>query len=209
MHKLAIVFMLCFGASFGQVKKAATPAKKGVKKDSVVYMTDTVDQNELRIRDTKEFAVYSKRGKKADKRQKLCFQLVHHDTLFSHCINDSTVRNPETTKILFERRDGDTNYVLVFIDAFTKDPERPTCDAGKETKLFFVRWNIKSNQAIVKPRTINSCIRAITNMSKQPLDKWDGNSVLTVDYHKGGSNFLQFTFDPANYKRGFQGETDK
>jgi hypothetical protein len=166
---------------------------------------DTMDR-EYQIRKSKKFAVYSKKAKtkKGNTRLKLCLQLTHKDSILNYCINDSLCKDPEVAKVLFQEDDGDTTYVLVFVDAFSKPADKPSCDAGKETKLFFARWNIKTGKAIWNQRTISSCMRGITNMTKQSISDWDRNFPLIANYHRGGSSFVEITFDPHQYKLGLQ-----
>jgi len=184
------------------VKKPAAVVKDTVKP---VAITDTIDERDIAIREGGQFAVYSKRvHNKKENRLKLCIQLTSPDSVLNYCMNDSLLHDPEVAKVLFQQMDGDTNYVLVFADAFTKATDKPECDSGKETKLYFVRWHTKTNKAIWKTRTISSCMRAITNMTKTSIADWDGNGPLIVNYHKGQTSFVELRFDPANYKAGFQ-----
>lgn len=207
MYRLTI-FLLMISATFvaQTKKKAVDPKKPATESDKPLLPTDTIDKGEVAIREARKFAVYSKRARsRTENRMKLCVQLVNPDTVFTYCSNDSLTKNPEKSKILFEKMDGDTNYVLVYTEAFSKAPDKPDCDGGRETKLYFFRWHPASNQAIVKHRIINSCMRAITDMSKQPVGDWDGTSPLTVEYHRGGTKFVTLTFDPAQYKKGMYG----
>lgn len=150
-----------------------------------------------------DFAVYSKKPKGKD-RMKLCINLVSNGTVLNYCVTDSLCKSPEVSKILFEKQDGDTNYVLVYVDAYSKPADKPNCDAGKETKLFFARWNVKTNKALWKQKSVSSCMRGIDNMSKDAVAEWDKASVLSINYYRGASQFLEFKFDPANYKLGMQ-----
>lgn len=134
----------------------------------------------------------------------LCINLANKDTNLTYCVNDSICKDPEIKKVLFEKVAGDTTYMLLFIQAFTKSKsDDGVCNAGKETKLFFVRWNTKTNTAKWKAKYINSCIKTITNMTKEKITEWDKNSVLTVNYHRG-SNFYEIKFDPQQPQLGFQ-----
>ena len=157
----------------------------------------------------REFLVYTKKPKQKTERIKLCFNLVSRDTVLNHCINDSLCKDPEVSKVLFERQVGDTMYVLIFVDAFTKvGDDYPQCNSGKETKLVFARWNTKTNKAKWKQKTISSCIRNIANMTKEPIVSWDASSILTVSYYRGGAEFGDIKFDPAQPELGFQGSGD-
>jgi hypothetical protein len=173
--------------------------------DAVYSEPDTLDP-EYRIKAKRQFAAYSKKvkTKKGTSRQKLCIQLVHKDSLLNYCINDSILRDPEVSKVLFTREERDTTYMLILVDAFSKPADKPSCDAGKETKLFFVRWNINKRKAVWNQRTVSSCMKGITNMTKNSIADWDGASPLVVNYHRGGTAFVELTFDPEKYKAGMQ-----
>jgi hypothetical protein len=214
MYKIVIFIMLFAFSMNAQPKKpAGKNPKTKPKTDSLavtapsVAVIDTFDIKEEEIREQPRFAVYSKKAKVTkDRRMKLCFNLVNVDTtvyLF-HCINDSICKDPEVYKILWRQIEGDSTYMLIYVDAVTKVEDKPSCDAGHETKLFFVRWNTVANKAIWKQKTVGSCIKAITNMRKEPIDKWDGSSPLVVNYYKGASIFTEVKFDPANYLLGLQ-----
>ena len=41
-------------------------------------------------------------------------------------------------------------------------------------------------------------------MTAFSIADWDASEVLTVNYYRGGTNFIEMKFDPANYKLGFQ-----
>lgn len=135
---------------------------------------------------------------------KLCINLVSPESVFELCVPDSACKYPEKYKVLFEKKDMDSTYVLVFVEAFSKEQDRPDCDGGRETKLFFVRWNTKSNKASWKQRTISSCAKGVVNMTKEPVMNWDGNSTLVLNYYRGNSNFVELKFDPQKYFLGFQ-----
>jgi len=210
---ITLIFIFC-AVGLSAQKKA--PAKKPeAVVDSSALSTknpaDTLDPIEAKIKESKKFAVYNKRNSgKIDNQKKYCIQLVSDSAIHTYCSMDSTVKNPEITKVLFNKQVGDTNYVLVFIDGFTKVPEKIECVAGKETKLVYFRWNTKTNKSIVKIRTINSCLKAITNMTKDNIADWDGASILTVNYHRGGVKFVEVKFDPAQFLLGFQStDTEK
>lgn len=200
MYKYIVIaiFLASFAAN-AQTKKPAPGGKKPEAKVDSVKPQPVVAEAL-----PKEFAVYSKKPKKKGDKMKLCINLVGKDSILNYCISDSICRDPEVSKILFEQASGDTTYVLVLVDAFSKPADKPSCDAGKETKLFFARWNTKTNKAIWKQKSVSSCMRGITNMTKEPIRDWDKSTVLTVSYYKGGSDFLEVKFDPENYKLGLQ-----
>lgn len=156
----------------------------------------------------REFMAYTK--KLRGQRTKLCINLVSKDTVLNYCINDSLTKDPEVSKILFEQRKGDSTYVLVLVSAFSKPDaanDDGRCGSGKETKLFFARWNTKTNQAKWKQRTISSCLKGTDNMSPNAIDEWDGTSVLSINYHRG-PNFLEVKFDPQKFELGLQSAND-
>jgi hypothetical protein len=202
MYRLAI-FLFLF-ASMAVNAQSRKPAPKNTKpvavKDTVSADTVVAAAEEL----PKEFMVYSKKPKTKEEKMKLCLNLVSGDSVLNYCVNDSLCKDPEVAKIIFEEKNGDSTFVLVHVQAFSKPLDKPSCDAGKEVKLFFVRWNTKTNKAIVKQKSIESCMRAITNMTKEPISNWDGTSVLTLNYHRGGQNYVEVKFDPKQYKLGFQ-----
>jgi hypothetical protein len=217
MQKLfTLVFVFCTLAIAGQNKKAPN-AKPVVKNDPLSQLkswesTDTgavTDSSQMEVKVVepaipREFLVYTKKPKQKTDRTKLCFNLVNKDTVLNYCVNDSICREPETYKILHETKIGDTTYVLILVDAFTKGHDDPRCDAGKETKLVFFRWNTKTNKAKIKQKSVSSCVRNIVNMTKEPIASWDGSSVLEVSYYKGGSDFPVVKFDPAQVQLGLQ-----
>ncbi len=134
----------------------------------------------------------------------LCINIANKDTNLTYCVNDSICKDPEVKKVLYEKAVGDTTYMLIFVQAFTKSKsDDGICNAGKETKLFFVRWNTKTNIAKWKTKYINSCIKTITNMTKEKITAWDKTTVLTVNYHKG-STFHEIKFDPEQPQLGLQ-----
>ncbi|MDI1355471.1 MAG: hypothetical protein PSX36_11155 [bacterium] len=190
-----------------QTKKSAPkdapviPQADPLKTDSLVEE----EEADLVIRD---FKVYTKRSKSKKEKMKLCLNLVSGDSILNYCINDSLLRDPEFTKVLFQERSADSTYMLVYVSAFSKAPDKPECTAGKETKLFFVRWNTQTGKAIVKQRSIESCMRGITNMTIDPILNWAGQSTLVVSYHKGGTTFSELRFDPQNYRLGLQTISD-
>lgn len=212
MYKLLICSLFFALLSHAQTKPAAKPATKKPTDKNKVAAKDTVKKEEPKEVDMpipREFMVYSKKRK--NERMKLCINLVSKDSVLNYCINDSLTKDPETSRVLFEQRKGDTLYVLVYVQAFSK-PEAATddgrCSAGKETKLFFAKWNTKTNQAKWKQRTIASCARGVENMSKESIDEWDGTSVLTLNYFRGGTNFIELKFDPQRFELGLQSTND-
>lgn len=212
MHKcILLIALLVAMAAHAQTKpvtagkKPAGPDKKAMaRQDSLKKDSLAAVYKEVKL--PRQFMVYTKKPRSKAERMKLCVNLVCKDTTLNYCMNDSLCRDPETSKILFEERKGDTLYVLVYIDGFSKvDPANDDgrCNSGKETKLMFARWNTKTNQAKWKQKNISSCLRGITNMSKDPITDWDKTSVLAVSYHRG-SNFYDIRFDPAQFLLGFQ-----
>lgn len=134
----------------------------------------------------------------------LCINLANKDTNLTYCVNDSILKDPEIKKVVFEKAIGDTTYMLIFLQAFTKSKsDGGVCNSGKEQRLYFVKWNPKTNVAKWKAKNVNSCIKTITNMGKQKFTEWDKASVLNISYHKG-SNFYEFKFDPDQPQLGFQ-----
>lgn len=151
------------------------------------------------------FRVYTKRPnpKKPAEKMQLCINITAKDTFLLHCVNDTITKDPEVSRVLFEKAIGDSVYMLIYIDAFTKSAYNGgACNGGKETKLYFVRWHPKG-KAIWKAKTISSCMKTITNMTKTPILEWDKQSPLVVSYHKG-SDFIDVTFDPEKPLLGFQ-----
>ena len=203
---ILFIFVLCSLTGLSQ-KKA--PAKKPITDSAVAPVAtapvDTLDPIEAKIKAERKFAVYNKQNKgKVDNKKKYCIQLVTDSTILNWGSVDSTVKSLETTKILLSNQVGDTNYVLVFIDAFTKVPDKVECEAGRETKLVYFRWNTRTNKSITKIRTINSCLKVITNMTKDNIVDWDGTSPLIINYHRGGTKFVEVKFDPTQFLLGFQ-----
>ena len=208
MRSFLFIFLLMPLLYFGQTK---TPPKKGgkapAKKDSLaqapVVPGDTLDPRDTAIQAGGQFAVYNKRGRGKDRRLKLCVQLTGVNIL-NYCINDTVTREPENVAELWRTEEGDSTFVLLWVDAYTKGDFGKLCDGGHETKLMFFRWNHVTNKAILKQRTIASCVKAIDNMSKSvDVSAWDTKSPLVLAYHKGGA-FNEVKFDPANFKLGLQ-----
>lgn len=142
-----------------------------------------------------------------DGKIQLCYNLIYKDTNIKFCVNDSLCKDPEVAKVLFEKVIGDTNYVLVYIDAFSKSKSNQLCNAGHETKLTLARWNIKTGRAIWKQKSINSCLKTITNMTKTPILEWNKSEPLIVSFHRGTS-FIDLKFDPAAPQLGLQSAND-
>lgn len=206
MIRQFIFLMLIATSAFSQTKKA-NPKSNNVAKDTsalVALKSDTMSDLEKEIRAERKFGVYTRKAKCTDNKMRLCVQLTSPKSVFELCVADSACKYPEKYKILFEKQQGDTNYVLVHVEGFSKEVDMPTCNAGKEIKLFYFRWNTSTNKAIWKQRTISSCVKNVTNMTKEPIGNWDGKSVLTLNYYRGGSAFIELKFDPDNYLLGFQ-----
>lgn len=153
------------------------------------------------------FKVYTKRSKKPNEPLKLCINITAKDTNYLHSINDSIVKDPEVAKLLFDKTIGDTTYMLIYIDSYTKLASKPACAGGKETKFYYVKWVVGKSKPVFKAKTIASCYKGVTNMTKTPVLEWDKQSILTASYHKG-SNFVDITFDPANPQKGLQSTKD-
>jgi hypothetical protein len=202
MYKIIPLFLLLSFFAGAQSKKTGQKKPNETVQDTVV--PDTIAQAIEEDPLPNEFKVYTKKPRKKGDRLKMCLNLVNGDSIFNYCMNDSIMRDPEVSKILFEQKNGDSTYVLVYVEAFSKPKDKVSCDAGRERKLFFVRLNTKTNKAIVKQKYYESCMKNITNMTKDPVANWDGSSVLLVSYYRGGVNFVEFTFDPKQYLLGFQ-----
>lgn len=206
-----LLFITLFIASFAsaQNKKPLTKKSAAVAKTDSLKKDSVAEEKEMPI--PKEFAVYTKRtkDKKGRDRLKLCVNLVKGDSILNYCVFDSICKDPEISKIMFEKQVADSNYVLVHVQAFSKPVDKPSCDAGKETKLLFVRWNVKTNQAHIQTKIVESCMRGITRMTNEPIEDWDASGALSVRYHLGGTNFVESTFDPQNFLSGIQTTADK
>lgn len=153
------------------------------------------------------FKVYTKRSKKPSDPIQLCINIAAKDTNYLHCMNDSIVKDPEISKLLFDKTIGDTTYMLIYIDSYTKLASKPACAGGKETKFYFVKWVVGKSKPVFKAKTIASCYKGVTNMTKTPILEWDKQSILTASYHKG-SSFVDINFDPANPQKGLQSSKD-
>lgn len=204
MYRLLIITLFLVSFAQAQTKKPAQANNKSkVVKDTVkLDSASVVKEEEMKI--PREFKVYSKRPKAKTERMKLCLNLVSADTVLNYCVNDSICKDPEVSKILYEQKQGDSTYVLVYVKAFSKPVDKPDCDAGKEVKLFFVRWNTKTNKALVKQKTIESCMKGITNMTEGSILDWDKSSALTFKYYKSGGKFVDLKFDPQQFLLGIQ-----
>ena len=204
------IFIALFFATITSAQTKKPAPKPAAKKTNTVVVKDTLaaDTAAIRLAEAeaipKEFAVYTKRSKIATNPIKLCINLVSPDTIFNYCHTDSICRDPETFKLLFQKKNADTTFALVYVQAFSKPYDRPSCDAGKEIKLFFFRWNTTTNKALVKIRTIESCMNNTINMTKESIDAWDKTSPLIFKYYRGTDKFLELTFDPNNYPLGLQ-----
>lgn len=213
MYKLIVILGLLF-ASFANAQTKPSPAGKKpaakltnqelARRDSL--KKDSLAKEEKPMKLPRQFMVYTKHAKAKPERTKLCVNLVCKDTVLNYCMNDSLCLDPETSKVLFEKRNGDTLYVLVFVEAFTKidaSNDDGRCNGGRETKLLFAKWNTKTNQAKWKQRNISSCRKGIDNMTKESVADWDGSAPMLLSYHRG-QNFYEVKFDPEQYKLGFQ-----
>lgn len=212
MYRAIILFMLVASFATAQTKKPATVNAKAANAARAKAIQDSIRKDSIAAQEDlvipKEFAVYTRRPRSKKERMKLCINLVSPQNILNHCVNDSLCRDPEVSKILFEKKQGDTTYVLVYVRAFSKPDDKPACDAGKEVKLVYFRWNTQTNKAVIKLRNVESCMRNITNMSKESADSWDGASPLILKYYRGGQNFVELKFDPQNYLLGFQSSSD-
>lgn len=199
-------FAIC-GVLQAQTKKPA-PAKAAKTATAAPAVADTTPVIEPEPPIPHDFTVYSKKYKIKRPRIKLCISIPNGDSTFNHCFNDSLLKDPERSKLLFQQRDADSTYALVYAMAFTKDPLRPECNAGKETKLYFIRFSNSSNKGIVKFKYIESCNKTITRLSREPIEDWDGSAPLRISYNRGTS-FHDVLFDPQNYKLGLQSPKDQ
>lgn len=185
--------------------------KNQLKADSIAKANEGLAPGYVEVVVPHSFFVYTKRPKLITDKMQLCYNLVSNGVEHRKCFNDSLCKDPEVTKLLFEKQIGDTNYVVIYVDAFTKSKsDGGVCNAGKETKISFVRWNVKTNESKWKTKNISSCIKTITNMTKEPIVDWDKTSILTINYHRG-SGFYELKFDPQKPQLGFQSpnESDK
>ncbi|MBP7808375.1 MAG: hypothetical protein KA163_03695 [Bacteroidia bacterium] len=147
------------------------------------------------------FYVATKRPTREGDKMKLCINLTNKDTNLLYCVVDSVIKDPEYGKVIFEKQNGDSVYILLHVYAFSK--LGGNCNGEKEAKLFFVRWNVVEGRAVWRNKYINSCAKTITNMSKTPIEQWDGKTKLVVEYHRG-QNFYEIAFDPEHPELGIQ-----
>jgi hypothetical protein len=119
--------------------------------------------------------------------------------------NDTVVRDPETTSVLFEKQKGDTLYALLYVGTFSKvttSSANGRCFSGKEKRLFFVKWSRTDNQAKWKNKCLESCLLSVTNMTKdETLTNWDKTSELVFKTLKANA-FVDLVFDPAKFWEG-------
>lgn len=213
MYKLILILGLLFASLANAQTKPASATKKPAGKPAKQELArlDSLKKDSLMKEDKpaklpRQFMVYSKHAKARTERTKLCVNLVCKDTVLNYCMNDSLCLDPEVSKVLFEKRNGDTLYVLVYVEAFTKidaTNDDGRCNAGRETKLLFAKWNTKTNIAKWKQRNISSCRKGIDNMGKESIVDWDQSAPLLLSYHRG-ANFYEVKFDPERYQLGFQ-----
>lgn len=147
------------------------------------------------------FYAITKRPTLPGDKMKLCINLTNKDTNLLYCVVDSVMKDPEFAKVMFEKQAGDSTYVLLYVYAFSK--QGGNCNGEKEARLYFVRWNTFEGRAVWRNKYINSCAKTITNMTKTPIEEWDGKSKLVVEYHRG-QNFYEIAFDPARPELGIQ-----
>jgi hypothetical protein len=139
----------------------------------------------------------------------LCMNIVSKDTNLTYCIKDSVCKEPEDYRILFQKQHGDSIYMLIFVDAYSKSKnDQGLCSAGHETKLFFTRWNVKTNSAKWKIKNVRSCLKGITLLGKDPFPEWDKTSPITIKYHRADF-FYEVKFDPAHPELGIQSVKDE
>jgi len=208
MYRLLFISLFLSSLLQAQSKKPAQKAKPVEVQDTLTTDTTNLVIEEPQI--LYEFGVKTKKPKSNKERMKLCLNLVSSDSMvvLNYCVNDSVLRDPEVSKILFQKTQGDSTYTLVYVSAFSKPKDKVECDAGKEIKLIYVRWNTSTNKAIVKQKIIESCMRGIQNMTKEPIVNWDGTSLLIVNYYRGGNDFIDLKFDPQNFLLGLQSIKD-
>ena len=199
---LSLVFFFTLSLSFtAQTKKPATKAKAAP--EPTLAVIDSAQFNEQDPPAPSEFAVYTIRYKYKKPSMKLCLNLVSNGIVMNYTYADSLIRDPEKFKVLFQQAEGDSVYSLVYVSTFTKDPELPQCNAGKESKLYFVRWSSKDKKGIVKQKYFESCYKTITRLGDAVIEDWSGAEPLKVTYNRG-TFFYDVTFDPANFKLGLQ-----
>lgn len=185
---------------------------KEIKHPEIKRKNDSL-RKDLRDRLKKErlsFRAWTQRpnpkAKKPEK-MKLCINIVYKDTFVIHKVNDTICVDPEVSRVLMEKLIGDTLYQYLYIDAFNKSADQ-LCAAGHETKLYFVKWNIKTMKTKWKHKTISSCTKGITNMTKTSIKDWDKSAPLEIKYNRG-LNFTELIIDPAKPQLGFQISKDE
>jgi hypothetical protein len=150
------------------------------------------------------FWVKTMRPEKGKKGQvQLCMNISNGDTSLVYCTNDSILTDPEVYKVLYEKQKGDTMFMLIHVDAFNKTRNDGLCNSGHEVRLFFTRWNTKTNKAIWKSKNIASCAKGITNMSKNAIAEWNKSTPLIIKYNRS-LNFYEIKFDPNRPELGIQ-----
>jgi hypothetical protein len=121
--------------------------------------------------------------------------------------NDTITRDPETTKVLFEKQKGDTLYALLYISTFSKvatTSANGRCVAGKEKRVFFVKWARKTNQAKWKNKCVESCLLNVTNMTtEETITTWDKKTELVFKTLKA-NEFVDLSFDPNKFWEGLK-----
>jgi hypothetical protein len=190
-----------------EVELDPNTGKKIVHKD-VIRRNDSL-RKDLRDRIKKEkmsFRVWTKHPNpkaKVKERNQLCINIVHKDTFLIYSVNDSICMDPENNKLMFEKSIGDSTFMLILVDAFTKS-DNELCRSGHETKLYFVRWNTKTMKANWKLKNICSCTKAINLMTKRKvINEWDKTTPLEKKYNRD-FDFMEIKFDPASPQLGIQ-----
>jgi hypothetical protein len=121
--------------------------------------------------------------------------------------NDTIVRQPEKTIVLFEEQKNDTLYALLYISTFSKvttTSANARCFAGKEKRVFFVKWSRKDNQAKWKNKCVESCLLSVTNMTKdETISSWDKKSELVFKTLKANT-FVDLVFNPSRFWEGLK-----
>src|SRR5699024_3657138 len=127
MYKYVFIGLMLLGTLLqAQTRKPAPKGKVAAKPAQAdTVKADSVQVTEETFAIPKEFAVDTRRSKTAKKgRVKLCLNLVSQDSTLNSCMNDSILHDPEVSKILFEAKEMDTTYTLVYVMAFSKSPEK-------------------------------------------------------------------------------------
>ncbi|MFN5674351.1 MAG: hypothetical protein ACK46W_04685 [Bacteroidota bacterium] len=178
------------------------------KQYAATVVTEVVLPIEKYYKEHPVFGVYTKTANATYKRTRLFIQVAEGSQTHLFSIHDSLCINPEKSKVLFQKSEGDSVFCLIGIDAFSKASNNPYCDAGKETKVVYLRWNTKTQKSRFKQRTISSCLRGITNLSPQDIFAWQPSGNLELTYHKGGDVYITVLFDPKNWHVGFQSSSE-